>query len=150
PAVWGNLSTSAKSYFLHHMYQSFPELLFCKGHWKVLRIATNNYSQWHSKALKKQKATSRSGQDRSAHGHHHHSSKNIGKRVISLADREEGALELAPKRVRTESSTHHDGEHPSMELDDVEDCHGSQVRRVQVICSLTLICLASISGRSFF
>ncbi|SJL00119.1 uncharacterized protein ARMOST_03431 [Armillaria ostoyae] len=132
PAVWGDLTTSAKSYFLHHMYQSFPEVSFCEGHWKALWIATNNYSQWRSEALKKQKATSSLGQDHSAHGHldHCHHSlkkvprKTIGKHVVSPTDHEEGALEPASKRIQTVSSTHHDDDFP--ELDGFEDYYGSQ------------------------
>ncbi|KAK0219558.1 hypothetical protein EDD85DRAFT_989018 [Armillaria nabsnona] len=87
PKVWGDLSISAKNYYLHHMYQGFPELHLCEGHWKVLRVATNNYSQWYNDATKKRKArkadVSASTQRPDRHCHRSEesaSSRNKGKR----------------------------------------------------------------------
>ncbi|KIJ53887.1 hypothetical protein M422DRAFT_242154, partial [Sphaerobolus stellatus SS14] len=47
PATWKTSGSSiAKDFLRATMYQKFPFLMLCDGHWKVDRLAMKNYSAW--------------------------------------------------------------------------------------------------------
>lgn len=48
PPVWGQATLQAVSLYNKEMCRQFPELRYCADNWKAGRIATNNYSSWHS------------------------------------------------------------------------------------------------------
>ncbi|KAF9641919.1 hypothetical protein BDM02DRAFT_3194264 [Thelephora ganbajun] len=56
PATWGEVSIDISNELMHILETEFPFLHLCKSHWKAKRIATNSYSQWYRKALKRRAA----------------------------------------------------------------------------------------------
>jgi len=56
PSVWGDASMDVKNELIHILESGFPFLRLCDDHWKAKKIATNSYSQWYLKALKRRAA----------------------------------------------------------------------------------------------
>jgi hypothetical protein len=53
PPIWGDVSIDAKNELIHILESRFPFLRLCDDHWKANKIATNSYSQWYPRALKR-------------------------------------------------------------------------------------------------
>ncbi|TEB19030.1 hypothetical protein FA13DRAFT_1802665 [Coprinellus micaceus] len=49
PSVWTDASSTATKYLYQEMYRLFQFLQFCKNHWKVEKLASLLYSNWHRK-----------------------------------------------------------------------------------------------------
>jgi hypothetical protein len=46
PRSWSKVAHTVLMNFRQRMYDRFPELAYCDGHWKLDKICTDNYSQW--------------------------------------------------------------------------------------------------------
>jgi hypothetical protein len=46
PQTWSKVGHTILMNFRQRMYDQFPELTYCDGHWKLDRICTETYSQW--------------------------------------------------------------------------------------------------------
>jgi hypothetical protein len=46
PRSWSKVAHTVLVNFRQRMYDRFPELAYCDGHWKLDKICTDNYSQW--------------------------------------------------------------------------------------------------------
>jgi hypothetical protein len=46
PQTWSKVGHTVLMSFRQKMYDQFPELTYCDGHWKLDRICTETYSQW--------------------------------------------------------------------------------------------------------
>ena len=46
PDTWTKATVDATTYFRQKMYQYQPDLRLCEAHWKVTRIAIDNYPSW--------------------------------------------------------------------------------------------------------
>ncbi|KAL1756638.1 hypothetical protein FB107DRAFT_210926 [Schizophyllum commune] len=49
---WGQLPFAARQFVFYHMTQSFRELGWCRGNWKVEQIAADNYSRFAKDLLR--------------------------------------------------------------------------------------------------
>jgi hypothetical protein len=54
PSKWGRCSIQTRRYYHREMGVRFPELLLCESDWKADQVATQIYSGWHGKWLKRQ------------------------------------------------------------------------------------------------
>jgi hypothetical protein len=52
PQSWMKVMVEATQYFRREMYQHFPKLWLCKGHWKVTRLAVDLYPGWRRSYVK--------------------------------------------------------------------------------------------------
>ncbi|KAL1739786.1 hypothetical protein HDZ31DRAFT_14500, partial [Schizophyllum fasciatum] len=55
PSTWGKASYNVRVYVWATLEAAFPELRLCAVHWKAQKLATLNYSWWHTKNVKAQK-----------------------------------------------------------------------------------------------
>ena len=46
PQTWSKVSHTILMNFHQRMYDQFPELTYCNGHWKLDRVCMETYSQW--------------------------------------------------------------------------------------------------------
>ncbi|KAF8809747.1 hypothetical protein BYT27DRAFT_7241127 [Phlegmacium glaucopus] len=46
PPTWSKVPHTVVMNFRQRLYDQFPELAYCDGHWKLDKICTDNYSQW--------------------------------------------------------------------------------------------------------
>ncbi|KAK7021686.1 hypothetical protein R3P38DRAFT_3196511 [Favolaschia claudopus] len=53
PTSWGAASLAVVHYHRAQMYAAHALLRYCIGHWKVERLASQTYSSWYSKNIKK-------------------------------------------------------------------------------------------------
>lgn len=53
PRTWGDASLTVINYHRAQMYAAHPCLRLCRSHWKVDQLATNTYSSWYTKTVKK-------------------------------------------------------------------------------------------------
>lgn len=51
PATWMKIDASANHQYQQQMEKDFPLLRLCEGHWKVERLAIDNYPSWRSHAV---------------------------------------------------------------------------------------------------
>ncbi|KAF7371672.1 hypothetical protein MVEN_00023300 [Mycena venus] len=63
PKTWGTASLTVVNYHWAQMYAAYPFLHLCNSHWKVDHLATNTYSSWYTKAVKKKAKTDMIGHD---------------------------------------------------------------------------------------
>ncbi|KAF7328480.1 hypothetical protein MVEN_02534900 [Mycena venus] len=63
PKTWGTASLTVVNYHRAQMYAAYPFLRLCNSHWKVDHLATNTYSSWYTKAVKKKAKTNTIGHD---------------------------------------------------------------------------------------
>ncbi|KAK6966426.1 hypothetical protein R3P38DRAFT_3246285 [Favolaschia claudopus] len=63
PKTWGSASLTIITYHRAQMYKAHPLLRFYHDHWKVERLATQTYSSWYSKNVKKKAAAVTLGRD---------------------------------------------------------------------------------------
>jgi len=60
PKSWSKVTHTALVNFWQWMYDWFPKLAYCNGHWKLDKICTDNYSQWFRTHLNSQNENSNS------------------------------------------------------------------------------------------
>ncbi|KAJ7136448.1 hypothetical protein C8R43DRAFT_861672, partial [Mycena crocata] len=53
PKTWGKASLVVLNYHRAQMYVHHPSLRLCRSHWKVDQLATDTYSSWYNKNIKK-------------------------------------------------------------------------------------------------
>ncbi|KAF8809320.1 hypothetical protein BYT27DRAFT_7210288 [Phlegmacium glaucopus] len=46
PPTWSKVPHTVVMNVRQQLYDQFPELAYCDGHWKLDKICTDNYSQW--------------------------------------------------------------------------------------------------------
>ncbi|KAF7334979.1 hypothetical protein MVEN_02247900 [Mycena venus] len=63
PKTWGTASLTVVNYHRAQMYAAYLFLRLCNSHWKVDHLATNTYSSWYTKAVKKKAKTNSIGHD---------------------------------------------------------------------------------------
>ncbi|KAJ7830161.1 hypothetical protein B0H14DRAFT_2807963 [Mycena olivaceomarginata] len=63
PKTWGAASLTVLNYHRAQMYAAHPCLRLCKSHWKVDFLATNTYSSWYTKAVKRKSRGGSLGHD---------------------------------------------------------------------------------------
>ncbi|KAJ7799428.1 hypothetical protein B0H14DRAFT_2903000 [Mycena olivaceomarginata] len=63
PKTWGVASLTVLNYHRAQMYAAHPCLRLCKSHWKVDFLATNTYSNWYTKAVKRKSRGGSLGHD---------------------------------------------------------------------------------------
>ena len=51
PPKWGMVPTTLNNFMRITVYQRFPDLRLCEGHWKIDYIATHTYSGWGGEKL---------------------------------------------------------------------------------------------------
>ncbi|KAF9785131.1 hypothetical protein BJ322DRAFT_1108591 [Thelephora terrestris] len=56
PANWGEAARDIESKLIHILESEFFWLRLCEGHWKANKVATNSYSQWYGKAIRRKAA----------------------------------------------------------------------------------------------
>ena len=58
PSKWGQCTIQTRQYYCREMGIRFPELLLCELDWKADQVATQIYSGWYGKWLKRQEVQS--------------------------------------------------------------------------------------------
>ena len=56
PPNWGDAPRDVENELIHILESEYDWVRLCEGHWKANKIATNSYSQWYSKAIKRKAA----------------------------------------------------------------------------------------------
>ncbi|KAF9792045.1 hypothetical protein BJ322DRAFT_1015959 [Thelephora terrestris] len=56
PANWGEAARDIESELIHILESEYFWLRLCEGHWKANKVATNSYSQWYGKAIRRKAA----------------------------------------------------------------------------------------------